>query len=391
MRFVSRVLLAGALLALAGSAVAQENRLSFGGDEYAAGQAVTLATPAARDAFLAGYDVSLQAPVAGDAHLAGFNVTSNAAVTGDLYAAGFSVNLLGTVGGDVTAAGNSVSVRPPQPVAGNVRLAGATVTLGGPVAGSALITASTLALDGPVTGDLSFFGENLTFGPGARVDGTLTIQAPKEIAVPATVASADRVKFIERAAPDYASEAGKTAEQVMRSIWPTVWATGIWWLLLFVVGVAFIGLLPRLVAALQVAADRRPFRNLGLGILAFASVVGLVPVFALTIVGIFLLPFVLVFVAIACMLAYLAGTYLIGARIAGAIVPLDTRLKRVVALAASIVVAGLLAMIPVLGWLLSLVLLVFGFGAIAVLTMVRWSSRDAARLAAAEGPAAQPS
>ena len=38
-------------------------------------------------------------------------------------------------------------------------------------------------------------------------------------------------------------------------------------------------------------------------------------------------------------------------------------------------------MIPVAGWLLSLVLLVYGFGAMALVTMVRWSSKDAARLA----------
>lgn len=389
MRAMARLLLACFAVAMPGYAMADEARLSFGGDQYAAGQAVIVSTAVERDAFAAGYDVSLQAPVTGDAHLAGYNVSNSAAVSGDVYAAGFSVSQTGTVGGDVTAIGNTVLLHSTSPVAGNARLAGATVTIASPLQGSAIITAKTLTLDAVISGDLNFFGETIVFGPAAKVAGSVTIQAPKEIAVPETVASADRVKFQRLVEPDYASQAGKTAEHVVRGIWPAIWATGLWWLLLFVVGTVFITLLPRLVASLTVATEVRQFRNLGLGLLGFAAVVGLVPVFALTLVGIFLLPFVLIFVVTICILAYLAGTYLVGARVAKALMPIDTNIKRLVVLAISIVIAGLLAMIPVVGWLLSLVLLVYGFGAIVLITMVRWSSKDAPRLtetSSAAGP-----
>ena len=382
MRFLSRLALA-TLLLLPVAAYAEEARLTFGGDQYVAGQAASVGEPVARDAFAAGYDVSVRAAVTGNAHLAGYNVAADAPITGDLYAAGFSVNINSTVGGDVTAFANSIAVRGAAPVSGNVRLAGATVTLGAPVGGSALVTAQTLSLDTTIAGDLNFFGENLTFGPGAKVTGKVIIQAPKAIAVPETVASADRVSFTQLVSPDYAGQAGKTAEHVVRSVWPAVWATGLWWLLLAVVGLLFIAFAGRLVAALETAAARRPFRNLGLGILAFASVVGLVPVFALTVIGIFLLPFVFIFVFVACALAYLAGTYLVGATIAGSLLKLDSNLKRVGVLVVSIVVAGFVGMIPLIGWLVTLLLLVFGFGVFGVLTMVRWSAGDAARLGGA--------
>lgn len=389
MSAMARLLLICFAVAMSGSVMADEARLNFGGDQYAAGQSVIVSTAVERDAFAAGYDVSLQAPVTGDAHLAGYNVSNSAAVSGDVYAAGFSVNQTGSVGGNVTAIGNSVVLRSTNSVAGNARLAGATVTIASPLQGSALITAKTLTLDAVISGDLNFFGETIIFGPAAKVAGSVIIQAPKEIAVPETVASADRVKFQQLVEPDYASQAGKTAEHVVRGIWPAIWATGLWWLLLFVVGTAFITLLPRLVASLAVATEVRQFRNLGLGILGFAAVVGLVPVFALTLIGIFLLPLVLIFVVIVCTLAYLAGTYLVGARVAKALMPIDTNIKRLVVLAISIVIAGLLTMIPVVGWLLSLVLLVYGFGAIVLITMVRWSSKDAPRLtetSSAAGP-----
>lgn len=375
-------LLAVAILLLPVGAMAQDSRVSFGGDQFAAGQSAQIASPVDRDVFAAGYDVAIRAPVSGDAHLAGFNVAQTADVAGDLYAAGFSVSLAGRVGGDVTAMGNSVSITAPQPIAGNARIAGQTVTLSSEIGGSALITAQTLTLASPVKGDLNFVGENLAFGPDARVDGTLTIHAPREIAVPASVAAADRVKFEQLVNPDYASEAGKTAEHVVRSIWPAVWATGLWWLLLLVVGVAAITLLPRLMQALQSAAATRPFRRVGVGLVTFAAVVGLVPVLVLTILGIFLVPFALIFVVLACALAYLAGTYLLGIRIARALTSVDTNLKRTGVLAASIVVAGLLGMIPVIGWLLTLVVLCFGFGAIAAIIMGRLSSSDRPALAA---------
>ena len=380
--------LAGALLAASAPSAAQEGRYEFGGDQYVSGQNAAIQSPVVRDAFVMGYEVTLGAPVSGDAHLAGFNVNSMGDVTGDVYAVGFAVNLTGGVGGDVTAAGNSVSLRSATPVTGNARLAGANVTMSTPVQGSALVSAQTLTLDAPVTGDLSFFGENLTFAPGARVDGTLSIQAPKEIAVPATVAPPERVKFQLLVAPDYVGEAGRTAENVVRGFWPAFWAAALWWLLLFVVGAALIALMPRTLPVLQTASETRPFRTLGLGLLAFASVLGLVPVAAFTIVGIVLLPFVFIFVVIACSLAYLAGVYFLGLRIANAMLRIDTNLKRVGVLAVSLVAAALLGMIPFVGWLISLGLLVFGFGVFARVIMVRWSARDVGRLQPTTPPAA---
>ena len=145
----------------------------------------------------------------------------------------------------------------------------------------------------------------------------------------------------------------------------------------FLFGPGMIALLPRATAALQGAADTRPLRNLGLGILGFAAVVGLVPVFALTLIGISLLPFVFIFIFFAYTVAYVAGAYLLGGRIAKGFLTIDTNLKRIGVLAVALVVAGALGMIPLLGWLLSLLLMVFGFGVITRVLMGRWTTGDA--------------
>jgi hypothetical protein len=89
----------------------------------------------------------------------------------------------------------------------------------------------------------------------------------------------------------------------------------------------------------------------------------------------------LIFCAVlACILAYLAGVYLVGARTSAAFMSLDTVWKRLAVLVGSIILAGLIGMLPILGWLISLLLLVFGFG-VAVRSLAERASEPRSRTA----------
>ena len=265
MKATTLALTVAALFALASPSLAQTqgSSFAFGGDQYMAGQDVSVASPVEHDAFAAGYNVTLTAPVAGTAHLAGFNVNANAAVTGDLYAGGFSLRVAAPIGGDVTAFGNSVALGSGASVAGNGRLAGASVSIDAPVQGSALVSARTLSLSNTVGGDLSFYGETITFGSGAKVTGKFLIQAPKPIDVPASVASPSQITYQELVIPDYATETGRTAESVVKGFWPQFWIALSWFLLLFVIGAMLIAFAPATLALLSTASTQRPFRKLG--------------------------------------------------------------------------------------------------------------------------------
>ncbi|QYO78310.1 hypothetical protein [Devosia salina] len=343
-------------------AQAEDARFSLGGDSYAAGQSSAIGQAVPHDAFVAGFDTSLGGKVGGDAHMAGFNVTADQAVDGDLYAAGFSVVIAQAIGGDVTAFGNSVTVQPGAAIAGNARLSGASVNLSAPVTGAALVSAETLNLNAAVAGDFEFFGNKIVFGPAARIGGIVRIHAPAAIEVPGTVAAADKVTFEVLEATDYAGQAGKTAEHVVSGVWPAVWAVVLWWTALIVFGALALALLPRATAAFEERARSRPLRTIGLGILGFAAAIGLVPVAAITIIGIVLLPFIAIAAFIACVLAYLAGVYLLAVRVGNAFMKVDSLPKRLGLLVAGVILAGLIGMLPFLGWLISLLLLTYGFG-----------------------------
>ena len=384
MRFLA---ILAAVMLLPTTCLADEAGLTFGGDQYLAGESVAMRSAVAHDAFMVGREVDLAAAVSGTAHLAGFNVDVAAPVAGNLYAGGFNVAVSAPVTGSVNAVGNNVSLKSGASIGGNARLAGATVTLAGPVAGSALISAQTLTLDAAVTQDLSFYGEKLIFAPGAKVSGNVLIQAPNPIEVPASVAPADHVKFQQISNPDYVSQAGRAAGTMVGSYWPALWAAAVGWLLLLVVGIAFIALAPRTVGAQEAASASRPFRNFGFGILTLAALLGLVPVAAMTLVGIVLLPFIFILIAVAWGLAYLSGIYLVGQRIARAFMPVDSNAKRVAVFAASLIVVGLLSTIPMLGWLIGFVLMLFGLGTMTAARLDRRSGGAAIGAGVAPAPA----
>jgi hypothetical protein len=382
MRITLHLFLAGLLALSPVPSLADQQNIVFGNDTYATGQVTSISGTVPGDVFGAGNTVLLSAAVGSDAHLAGFDVQANSDVAGNLYAAGFSVSVAGGVKGDANVIGNTVTIHSVQPIGGNLRAAAATFTLDSPANGSVLVTAETATLNAPVQGDFSFYGRNLVFGPNAVVNGQVLVHAPTQVAVPATVAPAERVVFTQLTSPEYPTQVGQTAEVVAKAFWASLWAATLWWVLLLIVGAAFIALNGRLVGSLERLSAVRPMRRLGLGILAFASVVGLVPFVALTLVGLLLVPFVLIFVVVACSLAYVAGVYLIGRAIGARFRPLDTVAWKVGILAISLVIAGLLTMIPFLGWLITLAITAYGFGVVTALIMTRWSADDRTLLAA---------
>lgn len=351
-------------LFLMSPAMAADGSLDLAGDHFAAGQDAGAATPVAGDAFLAGYAVSVNAPVTGNAHAVGYSVAVKAPVDADAYAAGYSVSFDAPVRGNVTAIGNTVTIGATGQIGRNARLYGATVNIDAPVLGAALIGAETLNLDGPVTGDLVFTGRTINFGTNARVSGRLTLETATAVTVPAAVASADRVSAsllpadTTRADLDVAPAPAQPAS--------AIGGTLVWWVVLFALGAIVIALTPRLRPALEADISSGVWRPLGWGSAGFAMLIGMVPLLALTLVGLLLVPFALIFAAVVLLLSYIAGSYLVAYRFTRGWAMPDTTTRRLAVLALGIVLFGLIGLIPVLGWLAGLAVTAYGLGSFAI-------------------------
>lgn len=340
-----------------------------------------------RDALLTGFSASLAGKVERDVSAAGFDVDIEAPVGGDLNAAGASVSVTEPVGEDVTAVGFNLRIRKGAAIGGNARLSAGNIVLDAPVSGSLIAAAGSMTVNGTVAGEARLTAGELTFGSEARIDGTLTYFAPQPIEVSPSVVAADRVHFQRLEAFHPMRPLQYRIEDFVPKLWPSFLALFLGFLLtlVFLVAVAaiFLSFAPRLVEELREEASVAPLRSLVLGALALAMLLGLVPVSAISLVGIPLIPVVLLALPVFWMAGYLIGGYALAIGVGSAFRPIpSTVATRLVALAVALIVIAALNFIPVFGWLTNFGIGLVGLGAIASFGM----RLIAARFRLAEAP-----
>ncbi|SIO25538.1 hypothetical protein SAMN05444722_1044 [Rhodovulum sp. ES.010] len=338
----------------------EQEALDFGDDSFRAGGTVVFEATGTDDLFMAGETLRAQADISGSAHLAGRRVTMAGDVGQDAYLAGMDVVLEGEVAGDATLAGYDVRV---GPVGGDLRVSGSKLSLEGAVAGYALVAGEKVRIDSVLNGDVGLSARELEFGEGARIEGRLILYEESQgtLEIPETVVPAERVERRDMSA--WHDAAGER-----RGIG---WAAAIG---SFVTGVLVVSALAALIAAIipQTLADMRrdllarPFRNLGIGFVTQSALVGSAVLFALTIIGIFLSPAAVLVALLAGFAGYVVGVYAFGVGLLLAFGRPEPGSigQRAVAGGIGALVAGLIALIPLLGWLFVLALVLAGIGAI---------------------------
>lgn len=346
------------------AAMAEEEGGSFaiGRDAFRAGQSVAFAEAGRADLFLAGEQVESSADIAGSAHAAGRWLTLSGEIGGNAYALGQSVTLKGPVAGNATLFGQEVTVA--APVAGNLRATASELHLVSDIGGYAMLAGERVEIDGAIAGDLALTAREVDFGTAARVGGTLILYEaqPGSLKVPATVVPEARIDRRR-------SEAW--AEDYRRGYVSWRGALGG-----FLFGVLVIAGLAALIAALApeaLAAMRRrildrPGRSLGLGFVTLSAIAGAGLVVALTGIGLLLTPAFFVLAVLAGFFGYVIGSYALGVALLGAAGRrLPERIgDRALAAGVGALVAGLIGLVPFLGWLFVLAVLLTGLGALAV-------------------------
>jgi hypothetical protein len=127
--------------------------------------------------FAAGANLSIDGKINGDLICAGQSININGEVAGDVICAGQSININGKVGGSVRAAGNSLNVN--GEVAKNLMFAGASLntTASSSVRWEMLIGTAAANLKGSVGRDLVGAGANVNLGGSIGRDVTLKLDS----------------------------------------------------------------------------------------------------------------------------------------------------------------------------------------------------------------------
>ena len=365
-------------LALAGQAQAQDFSRVHGGDVYTAGEAVTQNLSAAGDVFAAGSVVTTSGSAAGDLLAAGYDVSISTNTDGDLYAVGSAVTISGPVGEDITAAGFSVRSTAAAPVAGNLRFFGRSLTIEGPISGALTAFGGTVYLNAAVSGDAWIVAEKVTYGPTARIDGTLILSTKDGAPVPDRVIPAARITVEDWDAHAMYREfdrSWKAVDMPMLPMWMSLFSAFLVSavFLLFLAAI-FLTFAEKSVEKMRRRMIRQPLQTFLLGVFGLSALFGMVPITALTIVGIPFVPFALLAILVAWTLGYLLAAYTVARRVLLAFGAPEnpSLLINLVTVAVALCVIAILNFIPFVGWIVNYTLVLLGVGAMTAGFLSIW-------------------
>ena len=133
---------------------------------------------------------------------------------------------------------------------------------------------------------------------------------------------------------------------------------------LVLLGGAILAISPPRVELLRLTGTQRPALMALFGMVSMATLIGLVPVAVMTVIGLPFAPIVVLAILVVWTLAYVFGTYVVALRLYFAFGGHEDPALglRIVLLACGIVIFSLLNFVPVLGWMVNFVLVLFGIG-----------------------------
>ncbi len=374
-----------------GSEVTLGGGETIGDDLYAAAGVVNVSGEAQGDVYATGGNLEVSGTVKGDAALAGGSVDVRGPVEGDLAAVGGSIVVAAPVGDDARLFGGSIAVRAPVAddllafggsvslgqgamVGGDFVASGGSVRVDGVVEGNASISAGETVIAGVIKGDVELEGE-VTLKSTARIEGDLRYTSVREV----------------RLEPG-AQVLGATSREVptVGLLWlnPQV-STGVlalkavihqlqWFLGVMAVGLLLLWAAPATYVAAADTLRRSPWKSLGVGVLLLVAIpIGvLVAAIVAFFVGGFAASPVLVVPVALYLVAFSLATPVVAlflGRIALGSIGHRKNVPLWQGLALGAGTLAVMGLVPGITWIMTILVLVFSFGAWMLLGYRRYS------------------
>lgn len=371
------------------------------------GENVRISQPVNEDIYVVGGTINVEAPVYGDIWCAGGTVIISDTVRGDIVvvggtvnlrgyaaesvrAAGGTLNLSGGIGGDLIITGGTITVERGALIGGEMAVASGNVVLDGSVRGAVQAASGKLSLSGSVEKGLEFNGEELYLNGAVRGNSVLIAS---KITLGNAAALSGNVRYWTLGGemdfgPALREGATATFDPSLKrpSQRPNYWFLGfaslaaVVWYLLAVLVLLWVGqrLFSGVFSRAAQQAQKEPVRSAGYGFLYFA----VVPVvFVLLFISLIGIPLGLVIMFLYLLLMALANviTALVAAH---ALVQYKgyswSSWQFLLAALGLLVLLKIVGLIPIIGWIVSILAVLVAFGAILESTgFLRARSRSA--------------
>ena len=333
---------------------------------YATGGTINVNGAIEGDLVAAGGTINVRGTINGDVIAAGGSVVITGMVRDNVRASGGSVVISSTVAGDVVVAGGSVALEPGASVGRDMVVGAGSVQIDGNVGRDVLLGAGSVTINGTVGSNVKAeLNDGLTLGPMARIEGDLVVTSPQEIGIAQGATVLGNTVYEEPTTSLFWVRVRETAGiQVVQDIVSRVQ----WFLGTALVGLLLLWIVPRTLEGTSETVIRSPWGSLGLGVavLILAPIVIVIAaVIAIFIGGFAGVPVAVVPTAVylallvltAPVIGFLIGRYLLG-RLRG-----SRAFAAWQALLLGVLILALLGLVPFLNWVVTLLTLLFGFGA----------------------------
>ncbi|MEO1038153.1 MAG: hypothetical protein AAFX09_01310 [Pseudomonadota bacterium] len=360
----------------------------IGGDLDGMAADVSIDADVGGDVSILGADIDLSGTVGGDVSLAGADILIHSANARDLDVAGADITLEGSVMRSASMAGALVTVSNSASIGGKAEIAAREIVMDGVIGGDAELRAREIRISGQIAGSTEIRAERVVISATAVMGGPVLVRGPNEPVVEpgAELPGGVTYEFAQYDSDDFGEFEGVDLDF---NIGPPGWALGgAFAISAFVLGALATLIAPRSVAGIASSFRRRPFVSglLGLIVFAFAPVmvVVLFVLLAITVIGIPLGFILLLAYPVILFLAFAFGGLAFGDLIfnrSGNGIGVGLRILSLFLLLA---VLGALGVVPVIGWLLSMVVLCVGLGAWTLAIFARSDNGAGSQLLQAE-------
>lgn len=333
-------------------------------DYFAWGEKVTVSGTVNGDAYVAGGNVLIDGTINGDLLVVGGSVNIRGNVTNDVRVAGGQIVISGTVGGNLTSTGGSVNITDAAKINGSLTAGGGDISVFGPVAKGVTVGAGNVTIGSAIGSDITAGVGELTLTSTAKVNGNVNywsdhdaqIQQGAEV-IGATTHNVPKKEDTQKQAEEFLSRA-KIGAGIVSII------------MAFVIGALFLRFLPRFFETATETLTKRPLYTIFIGFLTIVLAPILFMILLISLIGIPLAFIVLVGWLFSLYLAKIFVAFAIGKKV---LKSFNQKGGDYLALLVGLVIYLILSLIPVIGWIVTIIVLFAGVGALVIgkLTMYK--------------------
>ena len=327
-------------------------------DLYFAGGDIVINGTVNGDVFAAGRSITINGKVNGGITFGGQTATINGEITNGLRFGGQSIIVNGRIGRDLVVGCSQLSVSSTGQIDGDLVFGAGTAQVNGSIGDSILGGASDITLANNVGGDVALSVGRLTITSGADIQGDIKYTSPNEANIQSGARISGGISHLIPERPDKTDiSTGIMAGIIGAAVWKILS-----YVMIFIIGLILILIAKKRIALMQLAIQKSPWQTLGWGALILIATPIAAIIVMITVIGLPLGIISLALWGIALYLSQIPVALLLGRLITRQNRELDSTGIMIGALALGLLVLFVLRLIPIIGWIVGLLVIVFGLG-----------------------------